>query len=105
MGKQEPPSMPEREVCPDCDRVKGIVQEPCPNMPEPYNDGCECELCCAKCWGGMQCANGAVDWRTRALEAEEAMEQVLAGFPDHPRDPVQIEQKRLLRAAIPMEKS
>lgn len=64
--------------CKDCDRLDGWTNPP----HDSDGAGCECEKCCARCWGGPQCASGSVDWRDRALAAEwrlAAAREALAG--------------------------
>ena len=41
---------------------------------ESCPSGCQCERCCSLCWSsfGGQCNAPAVDWRARALAAEQA---------------------------------
>lgn len=62
------------ERCETCDRYPGWENDPHGDV-----DGCECDKCCALCWGGPQCMSGEVDWRARALQAEKQRD-ALIGF-------------------------
>jgi hypothetical protein len=54
--------------CPNCDRPKAVWNN--------HREACDCAYCVSVCWSRWGTTCPSVDWRARALRAEEALRAV-----------------------------